>query len=99
MKSAYELAMERLAKQSPQPNRKLTEADKVKLAELDRVFTARIAEVELELTPKIAAARAAGQDPEAVQKLEETFRSQVAKLRRQLEEKKDAIRQGKPANA
>jgi hypothetical protein len=94
IKSAYELALERLAKQSPQPTLKLTAKDKEKLAELDRVYSAKIAEQELALKPKIAAARANG-DLEGAQKLEETLRNEIQKLRRELEEKKDALRQKK----
>jgi hypothetical protein len=91
IKSAYELAMERLAKQSPQPARKLTAKDKEKLAELDRIYSAKIAEQELALNPKIAAARASG-DLEAAQTLEQTLRAAIAKLREKLEAEKDAIR-------
>lgn len=91
IKSAYELAMERMGSQ---PGKKLTGEQKSKLAELDKVYTAKIAEHELALNPQIAAARAKG-DAEAATKLEETLRSEIAKVRRQLEEKKEAVRQGK----
>jgi hypothetical protein len=66
----------------------------MKLAKLDSLYRAKIAECELELKPKIAAAQAKG-DAEAAQKIEETLRAEIAKLRRQLEDKKDAVRQGK----
>jgi hypothetical protein len=91
IKSAYELAMERMGGQSVQ---KLTAEQKAKLAELDKVFTAKIAEQELALKPKIAASRAKG-DAEEMAKLEEILRNEIAKLRRQLEEKKEAVRQAK----
>jgi hypothetical protein len=94
IKSAYELAMEKLAAKLPPTGRKLTKAQKTKLAKLDSIYTARIAECELDLKPKIAAAHAKG-DGEAAQKLEEILRAEIAKLRRQLEDKKEAIRQGK----
>ena len=45
MKSAYELAMERLAKN--QPIMTLTDDQKKQLAEVDSMFKARIAEKEL----------------------------------------------------
>jgi len=86
IKSAYELAMERLGKLSA---RKLTDAHKAKLAELDRIYTAKIAEVELDLKPKIAAAG----KPEDREKLETTLRAEIAKLRRKLEEEKEKVRQ------
>ena len=91
IKSAYELAMERMG---GQPGKKLTDQQKAQLAELDRVYTAKIAERELELKPKISAARAAGK-PEDVEKLEETLRSEIAKFRAKLEEQKDKVRLGK----
>jgi hypothetical protein len=91
IKSAYELAMERMG---GQPGKKLTAEQKKKLAELERVYAAKIAEEELSLTPKIAAARAAG-DLEGAQKLEETLRAQVQKLRGKLDAAKEAVRDGK----
>lgn len=94
IKSAYELALERMAKQSPQPSRKLTAKDKQKLAELDRVYSAKIAEEEFALKPKIAAARASG-DFDGAQKLEETLRAEISKLREKLESEKEKVRQGK----
>ena len=94
IKSAYDLAMEKLAAKLPPTGRKLTKEQKAKLAGLDSLYTAKIAECELELKPKIAVAQAKG-DAEAAQKLEEMLRNEIAKLRRQLEEKKEAIRHGK----
>jgi len=44
MKTAYELAMERLA--SKEPERKLTPEQKKKLAEVDETYRAKIAERE-----------------------------------------------------
>jgi hypothetical protein len=90
IKSAYELALERMG--GP-PGKKLTAEQKARLAELDRVYTARIAERELELNPKIAAARAKG-DAEEAQKLEDIMRAELAKLRARLEAEKEAVRQG-----
>ena len=87
LKSAWELALERTGGKS---ETKLTADQKAKLAELDRVYTAKIAERELELKPKIATAK-----PEDAQKLEETLRSEIAKLRAKLEVEKEAVRQGK----
>lgn len=89
IKSAYELAMERMG---GQPGKKLTAAQKAKLGELDRVYTAKIAERELELNPKIVAARAAGK-PEDAEKLEEILRNEIAKFRAKLEAEKEAVRQ------
>ena len=90
IKSAYELAMERMGGRS---GKKLTDQQKAQLAELDRVYTAKIAECELELNPKIIAAQAAGK-PEDAEKLEKTLRSEVAKFRAKLEAEKETVRQG-----
>lgn len=94
IKSSYDLALEKLQAKLPPTGRKVTKQQKTKLAKLDSIYTAKIAECELELKPKIAAAHAKG-DAEAAQKVEETLRAEIAKLRRQLEEKKEAIRHGK----
>jgi hypothetical protein len=91
LKSSWELALERTGGKS---SAKLTNEQKAKLAELDKVYTAKIAERELELKPKIAAAHAAGK-PEDAQKLDEIFRSEVAKLRGKLEDEKEKVRAGK----
>jgi hypothetical protein len=91
LKSSWELALERTGGKS---TTKLTADQKAKLAELDKVYTAKIAQVELDLKPKIAAAHQQP-EPEAAQQLEETLRTEVAKLRAKLEEKKEAIRQAK----
>lgn len=89
LKSAWELALERTGGKT---TGKLTTAQKAKLAELDQLYTAKIAQEELTFQPRIAAARAAGKAEEA-QKLDETFRNEIAKLRRKLEEQKDNVRQ------
>ena len=47
MKSAYELAMERLAKSDPAKGKPLTAAQKARLAELDRVYQGKWAEREI----------------------------------------------------
>jgi hypothetical protein len=89
IKSAYELAMERMG---GQPGKKLTDQQKAKLAELDKVYAAKIAERELEFNPKIVAVRAAG-DLDGAQKLEETLRAEIQKFRGKLEAEKEKVRQ------
>ncbi len=88
LKSAWELALERTGGKT---TGKLTAAQKEKLAEIDRVFTAKIAERELELKPRIAVAGT----PEERQKLEEILRNEIAKLRAKLEDEKEKVRQAK----
>lgn len=89
LKSSWELALERTGGKSAGP---LTAAQKQKLAELDRLYTAKIAQEELTLKPKIAAARDAGQE-EVAQKLDDQLRGQIQKLRGKLEAAKEAVRQ------
>ncbi len=91
LKSSWELALERTGGKS---SAKLTNEQKAKLAEIDRVYTAKIAERELELKPKIAAAQSAGKVEDA-QKFDEILRNEVAKLRGKLEDEKEKVRQGK----
>ena len=69
IKSSLDLAMERLAKQSGGAPKKLTADQKAKLAELDKLCTARIAEFELIRQPKITETRSHG-DADAAKKLE-----------------------------
>ena len=64
MKTAYELAMERLNQTAP--TAKMTGAQKKQLAELDSKYAAKIAEREIALRDEIAKAAAAG-DAEKVE--------------------------------
>jgi hypothetical protein len=88
LKSAWELALERTGGAS---SAKLTADQKKKIAELEQLYTAKIAQEELTLRPKIAAAA----DPAERQKLEETLRNEIARLRAKLEAEKDKVRQEK----
>lgn len=84
--------MERLSKTAPSV--KLTEEQKRQLAELDSVYSAKIAEREITLKDQIAKALAAGDIPKA-HELEQQLVSERKKLQAELEEKKEAVRQGK----
>lgn len=92
MKSAYELAMERLNKSAPTV--KLTDAQKKELAELDSRYAAKVAEREIFLQGQLAKA-AEGGDFEAMQQIERQLAGEKKKLQAELEEKKDEIRQRK----
>ncbi len=92
MKTAYELAMERLNKTSPVV--KLTAEQKRQLAELDSQYAAKIAGRELALKDEIAAA-AEGGDPEKAERLEQQLVQQRKALQAELAEKKEAVRQTK----
>jgi hypothetical protein len=91
MKSAYELAMERLSKSAPTV--KLTSEQKTQLADLDSRYAAKIAEREIFLKDERAAAAAKG-DFEAVAQLEKQLVSTRKSLHAELEEKKEKVRQG-----
>jgi len=89
MKSAYELAMERLAKS--QPIVTLTDDQKKQLAELDSTFKARTAEKELFLKGEIQKAQAAGKFEEA-ESLEKRLASEIKRLQEDCEAKKERLR-------
>ena len=91
MKSAYELAMERLNKQSP--TTKLTERQKKELAELESKYKAKVAEREIALKDQIAEAAGAG-DFEKVEKLEQELAHERKKLLGDWEEKRENVRKG-----
>jgi hypothetical protein len=90
MKTAYELAMERLNKSSP--TIKLTAGQKTELAELESKCAAKIAERELFIKGEIEKALNAGQ-AEEIEKLEKQLVSDRKSLRADLEEKKAKVRE------
>jgi hypothetical protein len=92
MKTAYELAMERLNKIAPAV--KLTAAQKKQLAELDSRYTAKIAGREIALKDEIEKAAGAG-DGEKMEQLRQQLGNERKALQAELEEKKERIRQGK----
>ena len=89
MKSAYELAMERLAK--GQPVITLTDDQKKQLAEIDSQFKARIAEKDLFLKGEIAKVQSSGKFDE-VEALEKQLRSEIRRLQEDCEAKKEKLR-------
>lgn len=89
MKSAYELAMERLSKASPAV--KLTNAQRKQLAELDSKYAATIAGREIALKAEITKAAESGEF-EKVEQLEQRLLNERKKLQAELEEKKEAMR-------
>lgn len=89
MKSAYELAMERLEQNSP--TMKLTETQKAEIAEIDSLAKARTAEKELFLGGEIVKARAA-QDWSEVEALEKQLASERRRIAEDAETKKERVR-------
>ena len=86
MKSAYELAMERLQKASPSLS--LTEEQKKELSEIDSKYRAKIAEKELFLRGQIRKAQSEGKVDEI-----ESLEKQLAVGVRQLQEKCEAAKE------
>ena len=89
MKSAYELAMERLEKASPSIS--LTEAQKKEIAEVDSTYRAKIAEKEVFLKDQIRKAQNAS-NSEEVESLENQLASEIRRLREDCEAKKEKLR-------
>jgi len=89
VKSAYELAMEKLAKN--QPTVTLTDDQKKQLAEIDSQFKARIAEKELFLKGEIAKAQATGKFEE-IESLQKQLSSDIRRLQEDCETKKEKLR-------
>jgi hypothetical protein len=91
MKSAYELAMERLEQQSP--SKKLTEQQKAEIAEIDSLAKAKLAEREVFLRGEIAKVEVAGKFEE-VAELEAQLAREIRRINSDAEEKKEKIRKG-----
>jgi competence protein ComEC len=89
MKSAYELAMERL--QQASPSLALTEEQKKELGEIDSTYRAKIAEKELFLKEQIRKAQAAGK-PDEAESLEKQLASEIRRLQDDCEAKKEKLR-------
>jgi hypothetical protein len=87
MKSAYELAMERLAKAEP-AGRPLSAAQKQQLVELDRLYQGRIAEREIFLKQQLETELAAQKFEEA-----DKVRQQMAREKSRFEEERDAAKE------
>jgi len=90
MKSAYELAMERLEKASPSLS--LTEDQKREISEVDSVYRAKIAEQELFLKNQIRNAQTA-RKLEEVESLEKQLASEIRRLQNECEAKKEKLRE------
>jgi septin family protein len=87
MKTAFELAMERLNQSTPAV--KLTAAQKRQLAELDNKYAATLAGREIALKAEMA--RVAG-DHEKVEALQQQLAGERKALQAELEEKKEQVR-------
>jgi len=89
MKSAYELAMERLEKESPS-GPPLGEEQKKELAEIDKIYEAKIAERKIMADQEIQ--KYYGQY-DMVMKIQEKLREDTQKLEEEREAKRQAVRE------
>ena len=92
MKSAYELAMERLNKDNPIAQ--LTETQKAKLSDLDSKYAAKIAEKEIFLKGEMDKALQVG-DMETFESLKSQMGTERRSLESEREDKKERVREGK----
>ena len=93
MKSAYELAMERLAKSDPS-TASLTAEQKNRLGEIDRVYQGKIAEREIFLKQQLQIALRA-QNLEEADKVRQQIANEKARLEEEREEEKERVRRAK----
>jgi len=94
MKSAYELAMERLQKESPSAP-PLTDEQKAALAEIDNKTTARIAEKRILAEQEMSQAG----DVETLQKIQDRLQEDIRRLETEREEQKAEIRKSEQKKA
>ena len=94
MKSAYELAMERLARSDPAAGKPLTPEQKNRLAEVDRVYQGKLAERDIFLKKQLEEAWAA-QKADDVDKIKKQLASERARLEEEREEEKERVRRAK----
>jgi hypothetical protein len=89
MKTAFELAMERLSKNAPTV--KLSDETKKQLAELDSIYAAKLAQRELLVNAELAKAQISGEF-ETLEQLQKQLVSDRKTLEAEKEEKKELIR-------
>jgi hypothetical protein len=91
-KSAYELALERLKKKDREDGveeRAVTDEQRSRIAELRRVYEAKLAEREI---LHQSAVRRTGGDPEAVAQLEEEYRRDRERIASERDRKIEDVR-------
>ena len=85
MKSAYELAMERM-EQSSGPARKLTEEQRARVAEIEKIHDAKAAECRVQFDTRKATA-----SPAEWPALQQELASDLARIEEKRQRAKDAI--------
>ena len=94
MKSAYELAMERLAKSDPDAGKPLSAEQKARLADIDTLYKGKIAEREIFLKKQLNEVLADGKYEES-EKISKQLANERARLEEEREEEKERIRRAK----
>lgn len=95
MKTAFELAMERLSKNAPTV--RLSDETKRKLAEVDSIYAAKLAQRELLVNAELAKAQATG-EYETLEQLQKQLVSDRKTIEAEKEEKKEQIRKSDASN-
>ena len=91
MKSAYELAMERLQAQDPDNTIPLSDEQKAAIAEIERKYKARFAEREVFLKRQLEQARSQGNGTEEDQLLKQ-LASEKELIEEEMNEAKEKVR-------
>lgn len=93
LKSAYELAMERLRSRDRDDRVPLTEEQRRRIVELRAEYQARRAELSIMADTRKVAALAAGDDVK-LEQIENEYRREVARLNAEEEARVEALRRG-----
>ncbi len=91
MKSAYELAMERLSKADPKAAKPLSSEQKARLAEIDRVYKGKWAEREIFLQERLNAAMAEGKMDE-IEKIKRQLSNEKLRIEEDRDSEKEQVR-------
>jgi hypothetical protein len=86
MKSAYELAMERLEKASG-PTKKLSDAQKARIADIEKTYEAKIAETKLAYDPRMLSAASIDE----LNQLKKELADAIIALEERREKEKEAV--------
>jgi hypothetical protein len=86
MKSAYELAMERLEKASG-PTRKLTDKQKGRISDIEKIHEAKVAELKLAYEARIQSAAS----QEEFDTLQAELTRKIAEIEERREKEKEAV--------
>lgn len=89
MKSAYELAMERLEKESPS-GKPLTNAQKAEIAEIQKKADSKIAEIKILAEDEMKKARG---DMQALQQIKARMKDDIRREEELCESKKQSVRE------